>query len=72
MKKRLFIPKARVMKMNQYLKEMHYQAGIGHVGGVTLRKKVIEKVAKTTGDKSPPSATTLAMWVMKQKTGQLK
>lgn len=69
MSKRISIPKAR---MKQYLKELNSQVGIGRIGGSTLRKKVIEKVAGKLKDQTPPSPSTLANWQMRHTSIQRK
>jgi hypothetical protein len=72
MKKQQFIPQAKMKKMQHYLIELNSQAGSGRIGGSTLRKEVIEKVATKMGDRKPPSPAKLARWVTLQLIGQLK
>jgi len=55
-------------KMQHYIDELNVQAGLGGVGGIKLRQKVIKKVAKKLGDHCPPSAATLARWQNTDKT----
>jgi len=58
-------------KMQHYIDELNTQAGLGGIGGIRLRQKVIKKVAEKLGDISPPSPATLARWQNVDKTQAL-
>ena len=55
-------------RMQEYINALDDELGVGAVGSVEKRKKIIERVAMRLGDTAPPSPSTLARWQKTQKT----
>lgn len=60
--------KTKLFKIEAYLDTLYKMGGRkGIIGGIKLRKKVIEIASKQLNDDSPPSPAQLAIWAQEQR-----